>query len=92
MTLPVETAVAVVKTLTLVLGGLISYRSYRAFQRTGSAPLRALSIGFAIITVGTFLGGIVDVLSPFGIAAGVLLSSSLTLVGFAVIVYSLYMD
>lgn len=88
----VETGIALVKTLTLLLGGLISYRSYRAFRRTGSAPLRALAIGFAIITIGAFLGGIVDVLTPFGITAGILLSSSLTLVGFAVIVYSLYMD
>lgn len=88
----VETAIALVKTLTLLLGGLISYRSYQAYQRTEAEPLRALAIGFAIVTLGAALAGFVDLMLPLGIQASVLLSSTLTLIGFAVITYSLYME
>lgn len=88
----VETAIALVKTLTLIFGGLISYRSYQAYQRTGAEPLRALAIGFAIVTLGAALAGFVDLMLPLGIGTSVLLSSTLTLIGFAVITYSLYME
>ena len=56
----VGTAVAVTKLGTLVLGGLISYLGWQAYSRTGAAPLRALAVGFAIVTVGAALGGVVD--------------------------------
>ncbi len=88
------TAIAVTKLGTLVLGGLISYLGWRAYSRTGAAPLRALAVGFAIVTVGAAAGGVVDQFL-FGSQStlwGVLVSSVLTLVGFGVITYSLYME
>jgi len=90
----VGTAIAVTKLGTLVLGGLISYLGWRAYSRTGAAPLRALSVGFAIVTAGAAVGGVVDQFL-FGSQStlwGVLISSVLTLVGFGVITYSLYME
>lgn len=90
----VGTAIAVTKLGTLVLGGLISYLGWRAYSRTGAAPLRALAVGFAIVTVGAAAGGVVDQFL-FGSQStlwGVLVSSVLTLVGFGVITYSLYME
>ncbi|MFC6989205.1 hypothetical protein ACFQJD_11690 [Haloplanus sp. GCM10025708] len=88
----VQTAVVVIKTLTLILGGLITYLSFKAYRRTGSPSLRALSIGFGIVTLGAILAGVMDQLSPFGLAYSVALESSLTLLGFAVIIYSLYVE
>lgn len=86
------TAIIVVKTLTLALGGLITYFSLKAYRRTGAPALRALALGFGTITVGAILAGVVDQLTPFDLLWGVLVQSTLTLVGFAVITYSLYVD
>jgi len=86
----VETAIVVTKTLTLLLGGLITYLALKAYRRTGSPSLRALTIGFGIVTVGSLLAGVVDVAFESGFQMGLLIQSSLIAVGFAVIVYSLY--
>ena len=85
-------AIVAAKTVTLLLGGLITYFSYRAYRRTGARPLRALAIGFAIITLGAALGGAVDLLTSADVLTGVLVNSVLTMIGFAFIVYSLYTD
>ena len=86
----IETAIVVTKTLTLLLGGLITYLALKAYRRTGSPSLRALTIGFGIVTVGSLLAGVVDVAFESGFQMGLLIQSSLIAVGFAVIVYSLY--
>lgn len=86
------TAIIVVKTLTLALGGLITYLSLKAYRRTGAPALRALSVGFGTVTVGAIVAGFVDQLTPFDLLWGVLIQSTLTLVGFAIITYSLYVD
>ncbi|ERH12451.1 MAG: hypothetical protein J07HB67_01470 [halophilic archaeon J07HB67] len=90
----VGTAIAVTKLGTLVLGGLISYLGWQAYTRTGAAPLRALAVGFAVVTVGAVAGGVVDQLlsGSQSTLVGVLASSLLTLVGFGIITYSLYME
>jgi hypothetical protein len=88
----VTTFIIVVKTGILVLGGLITYFSYKAYRRTGSPALRALAIGFGIVTSGALLAGAFDVLLEVDLATGVLIDAILTLIGFAVITYSLYVD
>jgi hypothetical protein len=88
----VATAIIVVKTGILILGGLISYFSYKAYRRTGSPALRALTIGFGIITFGAFLAGAFDMFVDVGLATGVLIDAILTFFGFAVITYSLYVE
>lgn len=90
----VTTPVAVValKTITLLLGGLITYLSLKAYRRTGAQPLRYLAVGFAIVTLGTFLAGIVDQVLGAGIQLGLIVESALVALGFAVIVYSLYVS
>lgn len=98
----------VTKTLTLLLGGMITYYSYRAFQRTGARELRALAWGFGVMTVGAFVGGVIDILvrtiaqqDLFGLGfltesdlltMSVFAQSLLTTVAFAIILYSLYVD
>lgn len=89
---PHVTAVTVFKTLTLLLGGLITYYSYRAYRRTGSPALRALAVGFGTVTVGSLLAGIVDQFLPIGPNSALVVESAFTTVGFAVILYSLYVD
>lgn len=86
------TIVIALKTLTLVLGGLITFYAYKAYRRTGSRPLRALTIGFGVITLGAILAGAVDQLLSFPTSTALVAESALNAVGFAVILYSLFVD
>ncbi len=92
-----QVGIVVTKTLTLLFGGLITYYSWQAHQRTGAPELRALAIGFGVVTSGALLGGALDilvnrVLGEVELALSVFVSSALTTVGFAVILYSLYVE
>lgn len=78
------------KTLTLVLGTLITYLAFKAYRRTGEHSLGFLSVGFAIVTLGTLLAGIADQLLQAQFLTGLLIESALIAAGFLVIVYSLY--
>jgi len=87
-----DIAVVAVKTGTLLLGSLITFLSLKAYNRTGSAALRALSIGFGLITVGALLAGVGHQFTSLSLAQSVVIESTLTFLGFAVIVYSLYAE
>ncbi|WP_144900944.1 DUF7521 family protein [Halobellus captivus] len=91
-TTSIATGIIVVKTAILVLGGLITYFSLKAYRKTGTPALRSLAIGFGIITLGALLGGTFDVIFGVDLATGLLIDAILTFVGFAVITYSLYAD
>ena len=85
-------AITLVKSLTLVFGGLITLLALRAYRRTGARELRALAIGFGVVTLGALLAGLGDVVLNVDIETSVLVESSITAVGFAIITYSLYAD
>ncbi|SEH47432.1 hypothetical protein SAMN05192561_102280 [Halopenitus malekzadehii] len=80
------------KTAILLLGGSITYYAGRAYRRTGDPSLRALSIGFGVVTVGAMLGGISHQVLNLDLAIGIAINSVLTAFGFGVIVYSLYIE
>jgi len=84
--------VVALKTITLVLGGAVTYFALQAWQRTGSPALRSLAIGFGCVTLGSLLAGIADQLLAVDRTLAVVTESALTAVGLAVIVYSLYVD
>ena len=86
------TAFVILKAGILLFGGLITHRSFRAYRTTGSPELGALAAGFAIVTLGSLLGGFVDQTLTVNIDVGMLIDSTLTMVGFLVITYSLYRD
>lgn len=87
-----ETAIIVVKTTILLLGSGITYIAYKAYWRTGARSLRAVSIGFGIITLGALLAGIAHQLLSVSLKVGILINSILVAIGFAVIMYSLYLE
>lgn len=88
----VTSIIVVLKTLTLVLGLTITYLAYKAFRRTDSSALRSLTIGFGLVTLGALLAGVADQIIGLQTDLALIVESSLTAVGFAVIVYSLYVD
>lgn len=92
-------AIAVAKGAILVLGGLITYLALVAYRRTGARELRALAVGFGVVTLGSILGGVVDLVADpatgfggEGLIVGVFVQSVVTLLGFAIITYSLYRE
>lgn len=80
------------KTITLMIGATITFFSYRAYRRTGVPALRALTIGFGIVTLGSLLAGVVDQFVNLGRDSAIVIESALTAIGFAVILYSLYVE
>jgi len=90
-----QVGIVVAKTLTLIIGGLITYYSYQAYERTGAPQHGWLTLGFGIVTAGAILGGALDLVvgNYLGLEllnVSVFVSSSLTAVGLGVILYSLY--
>ncbi|RQH01836.1 DUF7521 family protein [Natrarchaeobius oligotrophus] len=86
----VEIALAVVKTLLLVVGGVITFFAYRAYRRTRQSPLGYLAVGFGLVTAGLVLAGMLYEILGVALGTGLLLESLLMLAGFLVIAYSLY--
>jgi hypothetical protein len=92
MSATITLVIALLKTLTLVIGGSITFFSYRAYRRTGSTALRALTLGFGIITIGALVAGIIDQIFPVARTIALVVESLCTTAGFAVILYSLYVE
>jgi hypothetical protein len=88
----ITTAVIVLKTLTLLLGGSITFYALQAYRRTAASSLRALAFGFGTVTLGALLAGIVDQLLPLDPSLALVVESLFTTVGFGIILYSLYIE
>ena len=82
--------VVALKTLTLVLGGLVTYLALKAARRTGSTSLQLLALGFGLVTAGGLVAGVIDQVVGLPVDVAVVAQSGLTAVGFAVILVSLY--
>lgn len=93
-TVATETAIAlaVVKTLVLVVGGIITYFAFKAYRRTRQRALGMLASGFGIVTLGLVMAGLLYEVLNVPLVTGVLIESVLALVGFAIIAYSLYVQ
>ncbi len=88
----VAIALAVAKTLVVLIGGMITYLAYKSYRRTRQPALRLLAIGFGLVTLGFALAGVVYELLSIPLAYGILIESLLMLAGFVVIAYSLYVN
>ncbi|WIV68292.1 DUF7521 family protein [Natrialbaceae archaeon AArc-T1-2] len=93
-TIGMEAAIAltVVKTLVLIVGGIITYFSFKAYRRTRQRALGYLATGFGIVTLGLVIAGFAHELLNVPLAIGILIESLLVLVGFVIIAYSLYVQ
>ncbi|OAQ51429.1 hypothetical protein HTG_17205 [Natrinema mahii] len=88
--MPTAIALAVVKTLVLVVGGVITFFAYKAYRRTRQPALAYLALGFGLVTLGLVLAGMLYEVLGLPLMTGILLESLLVLAGFFVIAYSLY--
>ncbi|SDR44271.1 DUF7521 family protein [Natronobacterium texcoconense] len=92
VTMEIALALAVVKTLVLVVGSVITYFAFKAYRRTRQRALGLLALGFGLVTLGLVLAGMLYEILEVPLAAGILLESVLVLAGFVVIAYSLYVQ
>jgi 4-amino-4-deoxy-L-arabinose transferase-like glycosyltransferase len=84
--------VVVVNAMILVLGGTVTHLTLRASRRTGSLALRRLAVGFGIVTAGAVVGGALHQVVGTDALTAVFAQSLVTVLGFAVIAYSLYAE
>lgn len=87
-----NSVVVVLKTLSLIVGSLVTYYAVKAAQRTGHRSLQFLGVGFGLITIGALLAGITDQLLSFDRTTALAIESAFTTVGFLIVLYSLVMD
>ncbi|PGF14559.1 MULTISPECIES: DUF7521 family protein [Halobacteriales] len=80
----------IVKIAALVLGGIVSLLAYRAYQRTQIEGLQYFAVGLMVITIGTFLVGILHHIFGIPSVQGMLFESLIACGGFLVMIYGLY--
>ncbi|MFC7140516.1 hypothetical protein ACFQMA_11835 [Halosimplex aquaticum] len=85
-------AIAVVKSVILLLGGGITIIAFRAYQRARDSSLGVLGVGFGVITLGALVSGAANQFFAVSLETGVFINSLFLAVGLAVIMYSLYMQ
>ena len=90
MTTTITPLVVVLKTVTLLLGGLVTYFAATAAAKTSTRSLRWLAVGFGTVTAGSLSAGIADQLLGVDTGTALVAESALTAVGFAILTYSLY--
>lgn len=76
-------------TVIFAFGGAITVFAYRAFARTGSKQLKALAVGFGIMTAGTLLGIGSFQIGVLALQYAVAVQSLAIAVGFVTLAYSL---
>lgn len=85
----VQLAIAVVKTLILLVGGVVTYLAFSAYQRTEDRSLGLLAAGFGLIVVGVLLAGFTFEVLSISLGVGILIESLFVFFGLSIIAYSL---
>lgn len=81
---------SIMRLIALFLGVFIVYLAYRGYRRNASKPLLYVALGFALITAGTLLEGLMFVILGSDILAAIAIEGVLTVIGFVAIIYSIY--
>lgn len=79
----------VVKAFIGLLGAVITYFALKAYLRAGDRSLAFLTAGFAFVTFGAVLGGMIFEILDVSLAAGILVESIFVFIGFVFVALSL---
>jgi len=80
----------VTKVIALALGAFIVYLAYVGYRRNASKPLLYAALGFALITAGTIIEGILYVVFGTELLAATATGTVVTIFGFVTVIYSIY--
>ncbi len=75
--------------LILIFGGVVVFYAWRAYGRTKSQAMLLLGIGFAFVTAGAVVAGVLYNVAGQDLPTVETLQASAQAVGFFIIVYSL---
>jgi hypothetical protein len=78
------------KAIALALGAFIVYLAYVGYRRNASKPLLYAALGFAFITLGTIIEGILYVALGTELLAATATGTVVTILGFITVIYSIY--
>ena len=78
------------KFVALILGTFIVYLAYKGYRRNSSKPLLYVAVGFALITAGTIAEGVLYVVLGSELLSAIATGTAVTVLGFIVIIYSIY--
>ncbi len=73
----------------LLVGAGIAYASLTAYRRTGDASIAWMGVGFAVVTVGAGVAGIIYEIVTHDLLSAWISSSALESAGFTLILYSI---
>ncbi|HKJ57737.1 MAG TPA: hypothetical protein VKA37_00780 [Halobacteriales archaeon] len=83
-------ALVTAKVIALLLGLVIAAQAYRGYRRHDSWPMLYLAVGFAVISVGTAVEGILFELLGVPIQTASAIQTAIVTLGMLVVLYSLY--
>jgi branched-subunit amino acid ABC-type transport system permease component len=89
MSFPVIDLLRLFQTAIVLLGAIVVYFSSKSFRRTKSKSMLFLAIGFAFVTAGAVVAGLLFELLQFDIVAVETIQAVSQTVGFILIVYSI---
>jgi hypothetical protein len=75
--------------LILLLGGIVVYYALRAYRRTKSRAMLLLGLGFAFVTAGAAIAGVLFNVANEDLTTVESLQAASQAIGFFIIVYSL---
>lgn len=78
------------KVVALILGAFIVSLAYKGYKRNSSKPLLYVALGFALITAGTIIEGILYVVLGSELLSAIATGTTVMVLGFVVIIYSIY--
>lgn len=79
-----------IKVSLMILGSVIASLALRGYKRNGSRALLLLSMGFVLITSGSFVAGLLFEFMGFGLLEVFQVEGIMQLAGFLSIIYSIY--
>lgn len=79
----------VAQALILIFGGVVVYYAGKAYSKTRSQAMLLLALGFAFVTFGALLAGVLYNFGTVALGTVITLQAYSQAIGFFVIVYSL---
>lgn len=80
----------IAKLVTMTIGFLIAYQAYRGYRRYHSQPMLYVSIGFAAISIGAAIEGILFDVGGFTFHDAGTVGTAFVALGMLSVLYALY--
>lgn len=79
-----------VKIIIVVLGVLLVYLGWKSYKRSKAKEMVYLSLGFASMTVGSVVAGVLFEFLGFELLQVSIVESAMMILGFLSVIYSIY--